>query len=176
MKKLKNFKVFFSSSFPFWFSMENYCPYITWWHQNCFTCYKFGGMSKIKVRNVPNSQKERPTYEIALASILFPVSNFLLSSDLSLFLLQIFLLLFLLIFPWSWPFILLQIHYITTVYGPLKQLAIAKRPRQGMKEIRIPPTPYLISCTITSFAPWGQKPSGSTTTTNTTYTNVVPAL
>ena len=59
IKKLKYFEWFFSSSFPFWFSMENYCPYITWSHQNCFTCYKFRGRSKIKVRNVANSQKER---------------------------------------------------------------------------------------------------------------------
>ena len=39
--------------------MENYCPYTTWSNQS-FTCYKFGGMSNIKLQNVPNSQKERP--------------------------------------------------------------------------------------------------------------------
>ena len=59
MKKLKYFKGFFSSSFPFWFAMENYCPYTTWSNQNCFTCQKVKGVSKIKVQNRPNSQKER---------------------------------------------------------------------------------------------------------------------
>ena len=45
------FLLHFLSGFP-WKSIAPTQP-----NQNCFTCYKFGGMSKIKVQNVPNLQK-----------------------------------------------------------------------------------------------------------------------
>ena len=70
MKKFKYFKIFFLLFFLISFLVCNrkLVALRNLVNQNCFICQKFVGMSKIRVQNVPNSQKERPIIDLLIDS------------------------------------------------------------------------------------------------------------